>query len=123
SLAPYHEKALARLGGQEAVRRLIGGPWASRYTLSQLVKDGHRLSEEDWKRTRYILPHGPLAAGFLTGNFGVCSVSSAASTGIMDLRTCSWSRSMLDALEKSSHRDLAWEQLPQIVDHFEPIGP
>jgi sugar (pentulose or hexulose) kinase len=123
SLAPYHEKGLARLGGQESVKHHVGGPWAVRYTLSQLVKDAHRLSKDDWKRTRYILPHGPLAAGYLTGNFGVCSVSAAASTGIMDLRTCSWNRTVLEALEQPWQRDLAWEQLPQIVDHLEPIGP
>ena len=99
SLAAYHEKGLARLGGQEAVKHHIGGPWASRYTLSHLLKDAHRLSEADWKRTKYVLPHGPLAAGYLTGNFGGCSISAAASTGIMDLRTCSWSRAMLEAIE------------------------
>lgn len=122
SLAPFHEAALARLGGQEAVKQQVGGPWASRYTLSQLVKDASRLSEADWKRTKYILPHGPLAAGFLTGNFGVISVSAAASTGIMDLRSCSWNRAMLDCLEQPGQRDLAWKQLPRIVDHFEPVG-
>lgn len=123
SLAPFHEKGLARLGGQDAVRKLIGGPWASRYTLSQLVKDSFRLDEKDWKRTRYLLGHGPLAAGYLTGNFGVCSVSSAASTGIMDLRSRTWCQAMLDALEKPWQRELAWQQLPTIVDHFEPVGP
>jgi sugar (pentulose or hexulose) kinase len=123
SLAAYHEKGLARLGGQEAVKHHIGGPWAIRYTLSHLLKDAHRLSESDWKRTKYILPHGPLAAGYLTGNFGVCSISAAASTGIMDLRTCSWSKAMLEALENPLLRDLAWQQLPQIVDHYDLIGP
>jgi sugar (pentulose or hexulose) kinase len=29
---------------------------------------------------------------------------------------------MLDALEKSEYRDLAWDQLPRIVDHYEPVG-
>jgi xylulokinase len=123
SLAPFHELGLARLGGQDAVKKLIGGPWASRYTLSQLVKDGYRLSEADWKRTKHILQHGALAAGYLTGNFGAVSVSAAASTGIMDLRTCSWSKPMLDALEQPWQRDLAWKQLPEIVDHFDPVGP
>ena len=52
SLAAYHEKGLARLGGQESVKHHIGGPWASRYTLTHLLKDAHRLSEGDWKRCR-----------------------------------------------------------------------
>ncbi len=30
---------------------------------------------------------------------------------------------MLDALMREDYRALAWEQLPRIVDHFEPIGP
>ena len=30
---------------------------------------------------------------------------------------------MLDALERPELRDLAWKQLPRIVDHTEPIGP
>src|SRR5229473_2567531 len=39
SLAPYHARGLERLGGQERVKELIGGPWAIRYSLSHLVKD------------------------------------------------------------------------------------
>jgi xylulokinase len=122
TLPRYHRRGLERLGGQERVRELIGGPWASRYTLSHLLKDEEQLKEVDWKRTWRILPHGALAAGFLTGNFEVVSVSAAASTGIMDLRTNTWCRAMLDALEQEEHRTLAWEQLPAIVDHNQPIG-
>lgn len=122
SLIPYHEKGLARLGGQDAAQKHIGGPWAIRYTLTHLLKDAHRLAEQDWKRTQYILPHGALAAGFLTGNFGVVSVSAAASTGIMDLRTNAWSRPMLDALEEPWQRELAWQQLPKIIEQNEPVG-
>src|SRR3954454_8868907 len=33
TLAAYHAKGLERLGGQNQVRELIGGPWAIRYTL------------------------------------------------------------------------------------------
>src|SRR6266404_404699 len=39
SLAEYHARGLARLGGQDRVKQLIGGPWAIRYSLSHLVKD------------------------------------------------------------------------------------
>ncbi len=123
SLARYHQRGLDRLGGQAKVRELIGGPWAVRYSLSHLVKDEARLPVAAWKRTERILPHGPLAAGFLTGNFEVTSLSSAASTGICDLRSGQWCRAMLDALTKPELRDLAWQQLPRIVDHTEPIGP
>src|SRR5205823_1122535 len=123
TLHEFHAIGLKRLGGQKRVRELIGGPWAARYTLSHLVKDEVTLSELDWNRTYRILPHGPLAAGFLTGNFAVISVSAAASTGLMDLRTNQWRREMLDALEGQGHRALAWEQLPQIIDQYEPIGP
>jgi sugar (pentulose or hexulose) kinase len=69
-----------------------------------------------------MLPHGALAAGYLTANFDVVSLSSAASTGIMDLRTGQWCRPMLDALERPEYRELAWKQLPRIIDHFEPVG-
>ncbi len=123
SLAAFHEKGLARLGGQEQVRKLIGGPWAIRYTLSHLVKDAACLPEADWRRTKFVLPHGSLATGYLTGNFGTVSISSAASTGIMDLRSRSWCRGMLDALEQPWQRDLAWDQLPRIVGADEPVGP
>lgn len=123
TLHDYHAIGLKRLGGQKRVRELIGGPWAVRYTLSHLVKDEAMLSESDWRRTYRILPHGPLAAGYLTGNFDVISVSAAASTGMMDLRTNQWRREMLDALEREEYRNLAWEHLPRIVDQFEPIGP
>src|SRR5438128_5109713 len=44
SLADYHARGLERLGGQERVKQLIGGPWAIRYTLSHLVKDETHLS-------------------------------------------------------------------------------
>jgi xylulokinase len=123
SLAGYHARGLKRLGGQERVKELIGGPWAIRYTLSHLVKDEETLPAADWQRTMHILPHGALAAGFLTGTFDRISVSSAASTGMMDLRRNQWSRAMLDALETPRHRELAWNQLPRIVDQNEPLGP
>ncbi len=123
SLATYHAVGLARLGGQDAVRKLIGGPWAIRYSLSHLVKDEETLSEEDWKRTYRILPHGSLAAGYLTGDFESVSYSAAASTGLMDLRTAQWCRPMLDALGKPEHRELAWQQLPRIREQGELIGP
>jgi len=80
TLAEYHALGLERLGGQEAVEKLIGGPWAVRYSLSHLVKDEVLLSRSDWERTYRMLPHGALAAGFLTGNFNACSVSVAASS-------------------------------------------
>ncbi len=122
TLAAYHRIGLKRLGGQKRVQELIGGPWAIRYSLSHLVKDEARLSERDWERTGRILLHGPLAAGYMTGNFDVTSVSSAASTGIMDMRRCKWKREMLAALASEKLRKLAWKQLPTIIDHFEPIG-
>jgi xylulokinase len=123
SLAEYHALGLKRLGGQERVKELIGGPWAIRYTLSHLVKDEAVLPLVDWQRTYRILPHGPLAAGYLTGNFDVVSVSAAASTGIMDLRRQQWRREMLDSLADPERRQLAWEHLPRIVDQFDLIGP
>jgi xylulokinase len=122
SLAPYHARGLKRLGGQEKVIRAIGGPWAIRYTLSHLVKDEEFLPREDWQRTKRMMPHGPLAAGFLTGNFDAVSVSAAASTGIMNLRTCKWSRFMMGALADPQLRQLAWKHLPPIVDANEPLG-
>lgn len=123
SLARYHERGLERLGGQQKVRELIGGPWAIRYSLSHLVKDEKKLPLKDWTRTERILPHGALAAGYLTGNFDVASLSSAASTGICDLRSGQWCQAMLDALAKPALRELAWKQLPRIIDHAEPVGP
>jgi sugar (pentulose or hexulose) kinase len=123
SLAAYHAKGLERLGGDQRARELIGGPWAIRYTLSHLVKDEAHLSAADWKRTYRMLPHGSLAAGFLTGNFDTASVSAAASTGMMDLRTNKWCRAMLAAVADPELRELAWTQLPRIVEQSEPVGP
>ncbi|NUQ65212.1 MAG: xylulose kinase [Pirellulales bacterium] len=128
TLARYHKKGLKRLGGQQHVQELIGGPWAIRYTLSHLVKDELCLPAADWQRTHRILPHGPLAAGYLTGNFDVISVSAAASTGIMDLRAKAWRREMLNAVQSPKihgspiYEELAWQQLPRIIDHYEPVG-
>jgi sugar (pentulose or hexulose) kinase len=122
SLAEYHAKGLERLGGQERVKELIGGPWAIRYTLSHLVKDETHLSASDWQRTYRILPHGALAAGYLTGNFDVVSLSAAASTGIMDLRINQWCPAMLSAVANPEYRGLAAHQLPRIVDHYDAIG-
>lgn len=122
TLAKYHAKGLKRLGGQDKVRELIGGPWAIRYSLSHLVKDEATLPEADWQRTARILSHGALAAGYLTGNFDVTSVSSAASTGIMDLRSGQWRREMLDAIDCPEYRELAWSRLPRIIAQFEPVG-
>lgn len=122
SLAPYHARGLERLGGQEKVIRAIGGPWAIRYSLSHLVKDEECLLPEDWKRTWRIAQHGALAAGYLTGNFDAVSASAAASTGIMNLRSGKWSRFMLGAISDPKLRQLAWKQLPPIVDANEPLG-
>jgi sugar (pentulose or hexulose) kinase len=123
TLAGYHARGLERLGGDARVRQLIGGPWAIRYTLSHLVKDEELLPRADWERTDFILPHGALAAGYLTGNFELVSVSAAASTGIMDLRTNAWCREMLGALANPEYRDLAYDQLPRILSNDEPVGP
>ncbi len=128
TLAKYHKKGLKRLGGQQRVEELIGGPWAIRYALSHLVKDEKHLPPDQWQRTLRLLPHGALAAGYLTGNFDVVSVSAAASTGIMDLRTKTWRREMLNAVQSPKghgspvYEELAWQQLPRIVDHCEPVG-
>jgi sugar (pentulose or hexulose) kinase len=110
------------LGGQQKAKEYTGGPWAIRYSLSHLVKDETQLSTEDWKRTTRILSHGSLAAGYLTGVFDRTSVSCAASTGIMDLRTKAWRKEMLLALENPLYQQLAWLQLPTIVDADEPLG-
>jgi sugar (pentulose or hexulose) kinase len=123
TLATYHARGLERLGGESRVRQLIGGPWAIRYTLSHLVKDEELISRADWERTDLILAHGCLAAGYLTGNFEAISVSAAASTGIMDLRTQQWCRPMLNALAREEYRNLAWDQLPRIQPADEAIGP
>jgi len=122
SLAEYHAVGLERLGGPERVKQLIGGPWAVRYSLSHLVKDEVCLSADDWKRTTRILPHGALAGGYLTGNFDAISVSAAASTGILDFRTRLWQPAMLQALEILEHRQLAWKQLPRVVEQDQPLG-
>ncbi len=124
TLARYHARGLERLGGQEKVREFIGGPWAIRYSLTHLVKDEQTLPLEDWRRTYRILPHGPLAIGYLTGRFDRISVSAAASTGMMDLCTRQWRHEMLGALENANYRALAAEQLPEIIeDQYAAIGP
>jgi xylulokinase len=122
TLGVYRRRVQRRIGGADAVLRLIGGPWADRYTLSHLVKDEVSLQEEDWLRTHRILTHGPLAAGILTGNFDQTSVSAAASTGMMNLRTCKYARGMLKALRSQKHRDLVWRQLPKIAKSDQPLG-
>ncbi|MBY0231938.1 MAG: xylulose kinase [Gemmataceae bacterium] len=122
TLARFHQEGLARLGGQDRARELTGGPWAIRYSLSHLVKDEATLSRKDWERTWRILPHGSLAAGFLTGNFDHASLSSAASTGMMDLRSGRWRPEMLDALASEDYRRLALSQLPPILDASTPVG-
>lgn len=123
TLAKYHAEGLARLGGQDRARELTGGPWAVRYTLSHLAKDEATLAAGDWKRTKWIAQHGTAAAGFLTGRFDCVSVSAAASTGILDLRTNRWRPEMLAALANPEYRELAARQLPPILDMHEPVGP
>lgn len=124
TLAEYHRIGLERLGGQAKVKERIHGPWASRYSLSHLVKDEALLPRNDWERTYKILSHGSLAAGYLTGRFDVSSISSAASTGIMDLAANTWCIAMLDALETREYRSLAAHQLPTIItDMCAPLGP
>lgn len=123
TLGSYHAEGLARLGGQTIARELTGGPWAVRYSLSHLIKDEQTLSEADWQRTRWIQPHGSLAAGYLTGRFDWISISSAASTGLLDLRSGQWNPAMIKALNRPEYRDLVQQQLPPILDMNSPIGP
>lgn len=123
TLAQYHAVGLQRLGGQERARELTGGPWAVRYSLSHLLKDEATLSDEDWQRTAWLVPHGVAAAGFLTGKFERISLSTAASTGLLDLRTGQWRKEMLEALELPQHREMAWSNLPQVLEMPAPIGP
>ncbi|MFO0808430.1 MAG: FGGY family carbohydrate kinase [Gemmataceae bacterium] len=123
TLATYHADGLKRLGGQERARALTGGPWAIRYSLSHLIKDEAALPLADWQRTRWIIQHGSFVAGVLTGRYDAVSVSAAASTGLMDLRTCQWSDQMLMAISDAKLRTLAGAQLPRIIDQNEPVGP
>lgn len=122
TLGEYHALGLSRLGEHQP-RELTGGPWAIRYSLSHLVKDEVMLPREDWERTWKILPHGSLAAGYLTGVFDTASLSSAASTGIMDLRSGQWCEKMLGALKDRTLAEMARKQLPRIQDQYELIGP
>ena len=122
TLAKYHAQGLARLGGQGAVKALIGGPWAERYSLSHWVKDEQTLSDADWRATRRILPHGSLAAGYLTGRFDCVSVSAAASTGLMDLRTTRWEPRMLNALADPARRQQVLDSMPAILTANDPVG-
>src|SRR5437870_3465222 len=57
TLAAYRQRGERRLGGPAAVLKLIGGPWADRYSLSHLVKDEDPayLSPDQWRRTYRIL--------------------------------------------------------------------
>ena len=123
TLAKYHDEGLQRLGGPAKVHELIGGPWAVRYSLSHLVKDEQTLSDADWERTMWILPHGSLAAGYLTGEFDTISISSAASMGLLNLVNRTWCREMLGAIADPVKREQAWTSLPQLVGMNAPIGP
>ena len=120
TLAAYHAEGLQRLGGQARAVELTGGPWAVRYSLSHLVKDEHTLPAGDWASR--IVQHGSAAAGYLTGNFDAVSVSAAASTGMLDLRTATWRREMLDALADPAHRQAVWDRLPRVLADSEPVG-
>lgn len=123
TLAEAHRVGQRRLGGQKKVHELLGGPWASRYSLSHLVKDETKLDPADWKRTSRILPHGALAAGYLTGRFDVVSISAAASMGLLHFGRRKWAPKMLGAIKDPSLRKLARKQLPELIEHTEPIGP
>ena len=123
TLGAYHAEGLARLGGQDRARELTGGPWAVRYSLSHLVKDEATLTEADWARTTRLVQHGTAAAGYLTGNFDRISLSAAASTGMLDLRTGRWQPEMLNALKDADHRIRAWHCFPKLIGMDEPLGP
>jgi sugar (pentulose or hexulose) kinase len=91
--------------------------------LTHLLKDEETLSEADWQRTKWIAQHGSLAAGYLTGRFDGVSISAAASTGLLDLRTTQWNKNMLNALADPQHREQSWRALPTLLDMNEPIAP
>lgn len=122
TLGKYHAEGLARLGSPDRVKELIGGPWAVRYSLSHLVKDEQTLPDADWRRTKWVAQHGSLAAGYLTSRFDCVSVSAAASTGMLDLRTNRWRKEMLGALVDGGRREQAWKCLPELIGMNDPVG-
>ena len=122
TLAKYHTVGLERLGGQERAKELSGGPWAVRYGLSHFVKDEETLSELDWKRLAIFAPHALAAGGYLTGNFHQTSPSTAASSGLLDLRTNRWRREMLAAVANEAHRETIWNCLPEVTEFDVPLG-
>ncbi len=122
TLAKYHAVGIERLGGQERAKELTGGPWAVRYSLSHLVKDEEVLSELDWKRLAIFAPHAVAAGGYLTGNFHHISASTAASTGLLDLRTNQWRREMLNAVADETNRERIWNCLPEVIELDVPLG-
>jgi MYXO-CTERM domain-containing protein len=121
TLAKYHLIGQNRLGGPERVREFIGGPWAERYTLSHIVKDFEHDAGA-WAKVRFMLSHGSLALADLTGRWGVTSISSAASTGIMDLRSNRWRTEMLGALREQSQRECVLAKLPSIQTDDAPVA-
>ena len=73
-------------------------------------------------KPRVAIAQTPMPNAFAIGrspkNATVC-----ATTGILDLRSATWCRPMLDALASPEHRELAWRQLPRLIDQSEPVGP
>lgn len=93
---------VSAVGSQEQAIRLSGNPVVTGYTAPKILWLKNHKPELYARMTHILLPHDYLnyvLTGTLSMEFG-----DASGTGLMDLRTRTWSRPMLDALDDS--RDL-----------------
>ena len=111
------ETITEKLGGNEAVSRLIGNSIAVGFTASKVL--WLKENEPDrYERVRTILlPHDYINY-WLTGVLA-CEPGDASGTAYFDVRRRDWSSAVLQAIDASGK--LA-DCLPRLIDSGEPVG-
>ncbi|MDE1163338.1 MAG: xylulokinase [Acidobacteriaceae bacterium] len=116
--APENAEIIRRLGGREAFFERFGIVPLTGYTVSKLLW----LAEHEpanFARVRHILlPHEYLNY-WLTGQMRA-EYGDASGTAFFDVRTRSWTREVLDAIDGGSGQLFA--ALPSLIDSTEVVG-
>jgi xylulokinase len=106
-----------RLGGSDAVFELIGNQILPGYTAGKVVAMKNRNPERYARIAHILLPHDYVNY-YLTGRY-VMEAGDASGTAFFDIRTRTWSRPVLEAIDP----DADWSSLlPDIVPSSSVIG-
>jgi xylulokinase len=116
--APQNAQLIERLGGREAFSERFGIVPLTGYTVSKLLWLQQREPENFAKVRHILLPHEYLNF-VLTGEM-CAEYGDASGTAYFDVRSRTWEREVLDAIDGGSGQLFA--ALPRLIEHDAIVG-